>query len=172
MMVDRDEVFLTPGEFHFAGGDLRIRTLLGSCVSITLWHPGLRVGGMCHYMLPSRRGYQSGRLGKPDGRYADEAILLFLQELESRGTRPEEYVAKMFGGGNQFPGTTTSAALDISQSNVTAGLRLLQQHRFVLTRQHIGGTGFRRLSLDVATGEVRLIHIDQVDVGFGDDVRG
>jgi chemotaxis receptor (MCP) glutamine deamidase CheD len=31
------EVFLNPGEFHFGEGTTRISTLLGSCVSITLW---------------------------------------------------------------------------------------------------------------------------------------
>jgi chemotaxis protein CheD len=31
-----------------------IRTVLGSCVSITLWHPVKRVGGMCHFLLPTR----------------------------------------------------------------------------------------------------------------------
>ncbi len=38
------DVFLQPGE-HFVGdADCRIRTLLGSCVSITLWHATRRLG--------------------------------------------------------------------------------------------------------------------------------
>ena len=48
------EIFLQPGEFYFGEGKTRIRTLLGSCVAITLWHPRLHIGGMSHYMLPSR----------------------------------------------------------------------------------------------------------------------
>ncbi len=38
-------VTLKAGEFHFGGGPTRISTLLGSCVSITLWHPRKRIGG-------------------------------------------------------------------------------------------------------------------------------
>ena len=53
------------------------RTLLGSCVSISLWHPRRKIGGMCHYMLPSRGGCEASA---PDGRYADEVIALMLQE--------------------------------------------------------------------------------------------
>ena len=50
-----NEIFLQPGEFYFGDAATRIRTLLGSCVAITLWHPARMIGGMCHYMLPNRQ---------------------------------------------------------------------------------------------------------------------
>jgi chemotaxis protein CheD len=156
------EVLLNPGEFYFADGDLRLHTLLGSCVSITLWHPRLHVGGMCHYMLPSRGSRTDA--DELDGRYADEAMRMFLGELALRGTRPEEYEARMFGGGNQFA-ETEAAVLDIPQANIVAGLRLLDRYGFVLTTTHLGGTGSRRLVFDLATGAVRLKHMDQYSVG-------
>ena len=40
------EIFLQPGDFYFGGADTRIRTILGSCVSITMWHPTRLIGGM------------------------------------------------------------------------------------------------------------------------------
>jgi chemotaxis protein CheD len=43
------------GRFRFGEGLPRITTVLGSCVSIILWHPQLIHGGMCHYMPPSRK---------------------------------------------------------------------------------------------------------------------
>lgn len=43
------EVYLRPGDFCFGEGRLRITTLLGSCVSVVLWHPTQAHGGMCHY---------------------------------------------------------------------------------------------------------------------------
>src|SRR5690606_5865574 len=48
------EVNLLPGALWFGTGDVRLHTLLGSCVAITLWHPRYRYGGMCHFMLPGR----------------------------------------------------------------------------------------------------------------------
>ena len=47
------EVFLQPGELYFGDRYTRLRTLLGSCVSIVLWHREALLGGMCHYMLLS-----------------------------------------------------------------------------------------------------------------------
>lgn len=95
------EVFLQPGEYHFGDRNTRIRTLLGSCVSVVIWHPLLLIGGMCHFLLPQRSGRHSG--STLDGRYADEALQLLLQAASAAGTRAEEYQAKLFGGGNMFP---------------------------------------------------------------------
>ncbi len=39
--ADALEIFLQPGEFYFGEEKTRIRTLLGSCVAVTLWHPRL-----------------------------------------------------------------------------------------------------------------------------------
>jgi len=46
------EVVLGPGDLYFGDRRTRIRTLLGSCVAVTLWHPKAQIGGMCHYMMP------------------------------------------------------------------------------------------------------------------------
>ncbi len=70
----KNKVFLHPGEFHFADGETHIHTLLGSCVAITLWHPYLRIGGMCHFVLPERPDKYNGK--NLDGRYAEDAIQL------------------------------------------------------------------------------------------------
>jgi len=40
------EIALQAGELHFGNRNTRIRTLLGSCISITAWHPQLPIGGM------------------------------------------------------------------------------------------------------------------------------
>jgi chemotaxis protein CheD len=149
------DVVLNPGDFYFGGADTRIHTLLGSCVSVTLWHPRKLIGGMCHYMLPHRRmpTIQRGL----DGRYADHAIRMFMNEIERHGTRPSEYVTRMFGGGNQFPPYQRQGrAPDVARDNIEAGLSLLDRHGFLLSCTDLGGTGPRRLSLDIATGEIRL----------------
>ena len=54
MSPEPREIFLNPGEYAFGTELDRIRTILGSCVAVTFWHPGLRLGAMCHYLLPAR----------------------------------------------------------------------------------------------------------------------
>lgn len=145
-------VVLRPGDFHFGGADTRISTLLGSCVSITLWHPRKRVGGMCHYMLTERRR-APGAL--PDGRYAAEALEMFLQHAEKAATRPQEYQAKLFGGARMFEGEE-GGKTDIGARNVAYGLELLNRNGIAVVSRHVGGNGRRKLHFDVWSGDVWL----------------
>lgn len=151
------EVFLNPGDFHFSDGDGRtlISTLLGSCVSITLWHPRRRIGGMCHYMLTQRRRPEKASL---DGRFADEAFALFLQRVAAAGSQPQEYQAKLFGGANMLTGVSGMKAggQEIGSRNVEYGRALLAAKNITLLAEHVGGSGRRKLHFDVWSGDVWL----------------
>jgi len=146
------EVFLNPGEFHFGGGNTRISTLLGSCVSITLWHPRRHIGGMCHYMLTERKRPVDAPL---DGRYANEAFALFLEHVAAAGTRPTEYQAKLFGGANMLSDLSGNN-IDIGRRNVVYGEELLAIHNVALVSEHVGGNGRRKLHFDLRTGDAWL----------------
>lgn len=143
------EVFLQPGDLYFGDRHTRIRTLLGSCVSLVLWHERELLGGMCHYMLPSRR--HRGR--QLDGRYADEALHLLCQEIRASGTHAEDYRISLFGGGNMFGDLTQR---NIGETNVSAGLELLAAHGLHCHAQHAGGDGYRNLIFDVWNGHVAM----------------
>ena len=106
--LDILEIFLQPGEFYFGEDKTRIRTLLGSCVAIVLWHPRLHIGGMCHYMLPQRPRKRQGEA--LDGRYAEDAMHMFMRELGRSGTNPADYQVKLFGAGQMFEQTEQAQA--------------------------------------------------------------
>jgi len=144
------EVYLHPGEWYFGDEDTRIKTLLGSCVSFTLWHPERKIGGMCHYMLPSRGGQTDPE--RLDGKYADEAMELLTREIEKEGTRPGEYVAKVFGGGSMLD----LDGIGISKLNVETARQLIKQHGFHMEGECLGGVGHRNIVFDLWSGEVWL----------------
>ena len=156
--LDIMEVFLQPGEFYFGDEKTRIRTLLGSCVAITLWHPRRRIGGMCHYMLPHRPQRRAGE--GLDGRYAEEVIQMFMNELQASGSRPGEYQVKLFGGGQMFHQAQQNGKprrhIDISERNVEVGRELVQRHGFRLLAEDLGGQGHRKVILDLWSGDVWL----------------
>lgn len=56
---------LLAGQLYFGTQAGTVRTLLGSCVALVLWHPQRRIGAMCHYLLPGRQR----RDGSPDARF-------------------------------------------------------------------------------------------------------
>ncbi|MBS1141623.1 MAG: putative chemotaxis protein [Proteobacteria bacterium] len=147
-----NEVFLNPGEFYFGGERTRISTLLGSCVSITLWHPRRRIGGMCHYMLAERKRPANAPL---DGRFGTEAFEMFLQHVEAVGTQASAYQAKIFGGANMLVGAS-GEKMDIGPRNVALGRKLLASKNILLMAEHVGGSGRRKLHFDLWSGDVWL----------------
>jgi chemotaxis protein CheD len=149
------EVVLKIGQFYFGGGRTKIRTLLGSCVSITMWHPHLKIGGMCHYMLP-QRGMGGTASAAAEGNYADEVMPMFLRELRSAGTRPKEYIVKLFGGGCMFTdtGSVRTDVPEVSARNISAGRALLAQHGFTVSAEQTGGYGSREVVFELWSGDV------------------
>jgi chemotaxis protein CheD len=149
------EVFLQPGELYFGESRTRIRTLLGSCVAITLWHPRLEIGGMCHYMLP-RRPRRKGWEAEPlDGRYAEDAMKLFLREIHRTRTRAAEFQVKLFGGGRMFrDANPLDRRPTIAEANVEFGRAAIAQYGFKLSAEDLGGQGHRNVILDVWSGDV------------------
>jgi len=147
------EIFLQPGEFYFGEEKTRIRTLLGSCVAVTLWNPRLRIGGMCHYMLPSR---PHRKKDEPlDGRYADEVLEMFLHELRRSHTRPADYQVKIFGGGRMFTHAHKAKRhVDVSDRNVETARQLIVKHGFKSVAEDLGGNGHRNVVLDLWSGDV------------------
>ncbi|MBM3223056.1 MAG: chemotaxis protein CheD [Candidatus Tectomicrobia bacterium] len=154
------EIFLQPGEWYFGAHDTRLRTLLGSCVAITMWHPARQIGGMCHFLLPTRGPIHAPSL---DGRYGDEALLWLFQEAVRHGTNPAEYVVKVFGGGQMFAHHTTSRLGDVGPRNVARAVELLHSCGFRITAQHVCDVGHRHIIFDVWSGAVWVKHVRPTD---------
>ena len=153
-------VFLQPGEFFVGDASHRIRTLLGSCVSVTLWAPRQHVGAMSHFLLARRgRALRGGEC--QDGRYGDEALELMLSQLLRRGVRAADCQAKIFGGGEMFPGQP-ARTIGIGRRNGEAARELLQQQGIEVVSESLFGAGHRQIVFDVGNGHVwaRQIRID------------
>lgn len=48
-----ERLFIKPGGWFFGGGDRQVETVLGSCVTITLWHPEQKLGGVMPFHVAS-----------------------------------------------------------------------------------------------------------------------
>ncbi len=152
------EVYLEPGDFHFGAAPLRLKTILGSCVTVTLWHPRRHIGGMCHIQLP-RRPLRMAAGDKLDGRYTEDAFALFDRAIERHGAPPRDYVVKLFGGGNMFLNSAASG-IDVGHKNVAAARTELKRRGLNPSREHVGGAGHRKLIFDLANGDVWLAFSD------------
>jgi chemotaxis protein CheD len=145
------EVFLQPGDYFVGDAHYRLRTLLGSCVSIVLWHAGLRVGAMSHFLLAHR---PRRRRSSPDGRYGEEAMVLMLHELTRLGVPPAECQGKIFGGGEMFPHQSYSENAQVGKRNGETARELLAAHDIPIVSESLFGVGHRQIIFDIDSGDV------------------
>jgi chemotaxis protein CheD len=166
MTTVKELVYLRAGDFYFGTGVVRVKTLLGTCVAICMWHPSKRIGGMCHFLLPTRGKVQNAIHTGP-GFYADEVLTLFTDALVRHRTHPAEYQVKVFGGGNMFPGWTGACGAhqpcsdaqrescpNVGCYNVLSAHRLLATAGFPITIEDVGGHGSRSVIFDLDDGNL------------------
>jgi chemotaxis protein CheD len=89
----RARVYLHPGQLFVAAQPSAITTILGSCVSLCLWDPLLKIGGMNHYLLPFWVGDD---IASP--RFGTIAIETLIKKVLALGAHKDRLRAKLFGG--------------------------------------------------------------------------
>lgn len=149
-LLPAERKFLNPGDWGVGSvGDV-FGTLLGSCVALVLWHPMMRTGAICHYVLPSR----DERLpaGALDGRYGADAFVLMERALATRGVAISQCQTKLFGGARVYD--VEGHRIDVGARNIACARGYLASRNLALTAENVGGVGWRRLSFDAGTGEV------------------
>ncbi len=143
---------LLAGQLWFGQEASSVRTLLGSCVAVTLWHPGRLIGGMCHFLLPNRQR----PAGAPrDARFGNEALELLVEALLRAGTQPSEYEAHLYGGADTMP-DRAGVKLNIGERNIEQGWTLIDHYGFALQGVDVGENIPRNLKLTLATGDVLM----------------
>ena len=147
-----EHLVLMPGQMHLGQQAASVRTLLGSCVAITLWHPVRRIGGMCHFLLPQRQRRPGDA---PDGRYGDEAVEAMVKTLETLRAEPREFVAHLYGGADTMSGCS-AVSFNIGERNIEQGWRLIDRYGFTLDGVDVGEDIPRVVSLALSTGEVSM----------------
>lgn len=149
------EIFLQPGEFYWGDSDTRIKTLLGSCVSVCIWHPHLLIGGMSHSLLPAKGSSGNEELS---GRYIDESFEMFMAEITKANAKPQDFIVKLFGGGDMFKEIWKNAGPSVGERNIQMARSLIEKFGFNLKVEHVGGAGHRNIIFDLWSGDVWMKH--------------
>lgn len=139
------KIYLHPGEFAVAGVPCTITTILGSCVSVCLYDPTTRLGGLNHFLLPTAPAHDQSP------RYGDVALMQLIEMLESHGANRHLLTATVIGGAcvlEAYHGVRGH----IGTQNVRAALSVLQQQRITVSTTLVGGARARKLRFRPDTG--------------------
>lgn len=138
--------YIAQGE-HAVGTDTNmiITTILGSCISICLWDPVARVGGMNHLLLPALKS-------DPGALSAGAVDLdLLINRMMPYGAERPRLTAKLFGGSSMLKGRT-----DIGARNAAFGREYLANEGIPCEAENVGGTSARRIRFWPALGKVHM----------------
>lgn len=124
-----------------------LTTVLGSCISVCLFAPALRVGGMNHYMLPLWFGE-----GLRSPRYGDVAIPKLIECMLAHGCRKSDIVAKIFGGGAVI--ACNNIGQSIGERNIDLACEMLECEGIPIVAKDVGGSHGRKVVFDTAIGDV------------------
>lgn len=153
--VGTHDIFLEPGKLFFGVGEgnVKIKTILGSCVAVTLWNAANRLGAMCHFVLPARMTREDGL---QDPRYGNEAIAILVQNIRRSGVPIGDFRAGIFGGGNMFPRLVPDSEDKVGNKNIRLAKTLVARTGLTVYMEDTGGVFQRYVTLQLSTGEVTL----------------
>lgn len=146
-------VFLKPGEAYVGEEPTVVTTVLGSCVSITLFSPRLKLGAICHTILPSG----DSRDGDNQYKYVDQTLRRLLGIFDSYGIRRREIEVKLFGGSNMLEQPERREdSRSVGEQNVRKALAVIEEEGLTLISSDTGGCGGRKILFYTHTGQVML----------------
>jgi len=143
------QYFLYPSSLFVSKEPYVVKTILGSCVAICIWDKRLKIGGMNHYMLPNWNGND---LASP--KYGNIAIDKLINKLLSLGSKKEDLIAKVFGGGDMLEGKQANSYL-IGERNIRVARILLEERDIPVVASSTGGKRGRKILFFTDSGEVR-----------------
>lgn len=154
---DLPTYFLKPTEFRFVQESTVIRTVLGSCVTVTMFCRRLGAAAACHPVLPVCPEVESCRLMKCPQRckYVECVIPEMLRRFVEIGVHRDELEVKMFGGANMFfRNSAKRDILHIGSKNVAMARHMLSELRLKVISYDVGGNQGRKLYFDTENGDV------------------
>lgn len=128
-----------------------IKTVLGSCVAVCLHDSAKGIGGMNHFMLPSRLDPDGDHRSACYGVYAMD---LLMNEMMKLGAEWGRLQAKVFGAARLLG--ITGGAQSVPDQNAAFILSYLKTEGIPLLSQDLGGDRPRTIYFFIDTGRVLL----------------
>jgi len=123
---------------------------LGSCIGISIYDPGVKVGGLLHYMLPDSQ-IDAQKAQKNPWMFADTGIPLFFKEAYKLGAEKKRIQVKVAGGSQILD---ESGFFNIGKRNYMALRKIFWVNNVLIHAEDVGGNVNRTLSVELSSGKV------------------
>jgi chemotaxis protein CheD len=156
--TESQTIYLKPGELLVTSKPVVIKTLLGSCISVVLFHKPSGMSGITHSMMPYNKNNSSDI-----EKYTDSSINALYKSFEQNNIPKEEIAVMLFGGADMFEVSVSSKSQTIGQMNIESAKSTLDKIGLIIKKESIGGNQGRHIYLYSSTGQVFLKQINSLD---------
>jgi chemotaxis protein CheD len=143
---DRSKYYLHPGQLFVSHESYAVTTILGSCVSVCLWDPLTKIGGINHFLLPMDIGEDQASL-----RFGNLAVRELIEEVVGVGAEQARLRAKLFGGACVLE-AFRSRENHLGTKNVTIAREVLDTADIPIIGEDVGGNRGRKLIFHTDNG--------------------
>ena len=125
---------------------------LGSCIGVALWDPQVKVGALLHFMLPDSSIDKEKAVSKPY-MFADKGVPRMFKEIYKHGAKKERLKVYVVGGAQVMD---DSGMFNIGKRNQMIVQKMFWKNKVIVTKEDVGGSVNRTITLNVGTGQVKL----------------
>lgn len=150
--------YLLPGEIYKSDKPIMVNTVLGSCISVTMYSKRKNFGMICHGMLPSSQ--EAFKCDDNCMRYIDCCILHMHETFIKKDITPDETEVKIFGGSDMFESNRNVET--IGSKNIASAVQCLNDLNYRIAAKDIGGQFTRKLYFSTESGIVYVRKISKL----------
>ena len=144
------EATLWAGDIVADKTPVRMSTVLGSCVSVCLYDPAKRWGGMNHFLVPK---------GGTAPIHGDWAVAHLVERMHELGSPARSLQAKIFGGGS--PLRLANEEYAVGSANVAVARHVLASYNIPIIAERVEHGGAVSYRFDIRMqGEGETVFFD------------
>lgn len=121
---------------------------LGSCIAVAIHDPVAAVGGLLHFMLPEA-AVNPGKASRNPFLFADTGIPMLFHAAYELGAEKRRLIVRAAGGAQVLD---ENGMFNIGKRNHLALRKILWKAGLMIYSEEVGGTTYRTVRLEVATG--------------------
>jgi chemotaxis protein CheD len=127
---------------------------LGSCISLCVYDPVAKAGGMAHMLLPSCRS-KSDISGSPS-KYINTGAPLLINRMLKQGSMKHNLIVKIAGGARMLTIPGLCSHLDIGQKNIAEIKATLDRENIAICASDVGGGFGRTVQFFLDSGRIAV----------------
>ncbi len=161
------DIYLRPCEIYFTDKPALVSTVLGSCISVTMFNASSGTSAICHGMLPQCRTNEVHSCGNMKcselHKYVDCSIRIMINKMKASGIKRSDIEVKIFGGSEMVAvKRRTSDWKTVGQENIMTATSLIYKEKLNLVSYDVGGTAGRKILFNTKTGEVFMKRVNNI----------